>query len=449
MAAWQAHVPSMRFFVRRVGSTSVMSALSTSATPPEGPGSDTPTTSGSVPAQDLSKEGLLAQLPRDGENRPVLGGIPLSAKLGQGGMGAVYYGVHPRLHNEVAVKVLPFHLADKNPILIKRFFAEARVAARVKSPHIVNVMDVNEDAGVFYLVMEFIDGLTAAQVLRKILNGESVPPVDVTGPHSGVSQRVAPVGAGAVGEPGVAGGLPEWAALEICMGAADGLASAHGYDVIHRDVKPDNIIVPRLPRRGGRLTLDLRRAKLADLGLAKPEDSNSIGTISQLTMGTPGYMSPEQIRDSKRASKPSDVFSLGSTLYALLAGRSPFSGNSVGDLLVKTITEPHEPLQKFRPDVSNITRELIDHCLSKDPAERFADGAEMLEALQMAAAGVTYPSGALRSMGDSRASSNARASRVAEMLTPVPEAVDAAFSAAAPAPLPVPGPAGGGSHTPI
>ena len=113
----------------------------------------------SVKTQNLLDDKLILSATRvdvRGTRVPVLGGIQLLAKLGQGGMGAVYYGVHPRLHQEVAVKVLPFHLAEQEPGLIPRFIREAQIAAKVRSPHLVGVIDVNEENGLFFLVMEFI-----------------------------------------------------------------------------------------------------------------------------------------------------------------------------------------------------------------------------------------------------------------------------------------------------
>src|SRR5947209_1140864 len=108
--------------------------------------------------QDLTTDALLSTAPRIpflGGEVPALGGIPLLTKLGQGGMGAVYFGVHPRLRMEVAVKVLPFQLASQQPALVQRFYREAQIAARVKSPHLVGVIDVNEEHGLFYLIMEY------------------------------------------------------------------------------------------------------------------------------------------------------------------------------------------------------------------------------------------------------------------------------------------------------
>src|SRR5689334_8509918 len=169
----------------------------------------------SVKEQDLSDEGLLQQAPRidfNGRKIPSLGGIPLIAKLGQGGMGAVYYGIHPGLQIEVAVKVLPLALAQ--PEAIQRFYREAQIAAKIQSPHLVAVRDVNQEHGLYYLVMEYINGLTAGGYLKEIKH-QNQP------------------------------GLPEAAALDIIIAATEGLAVAHGAAIIHRDIKPDNILIPR------------------------------------------------------------------------------------------------------------------------------------------------------------------------------------------------------------
>src|SRR6185295_15065302 len=157
-----------------------------------------------------SRDEFIIHAPRtqiEGKMVPTLGGIPLLHKLGQGGMGAVYYGIHPGFKKEVAIKVLPFHLAQKNPDLINRFFREARIAANVRSKHLVHVTDVAQEAGISYLVMEYVTGMTAA----------------------------------------------------------------HNAGIIHRDVKPDNILIPKY---AGDDRLDYKSAKLADLGLARKDDLN-------------------------------------------------------------------------------------------------------------------------------------------------------------------------------
>ena len=309
----------------------------------------------SIGAQDLSQERLLRDAPRvesNGQQCPSLNGIPLLAKIGQGGMGAVYFGVHPRLQSEVAVKVLPFHLAEQDPGMIKRFFREAQIAAMVRSPHLVNVMDVNEESGLFFLVMEFVPGRTAGQYLKMVLEGDST--------------KI---------------GMPEREALDIIIAATIGLQAAHNNNIVHRDLKPENIMVPYLSRNSAK-EFDLRRSKLMDLGLARNEESNQSLTGVQAAMGTPGYMAPEQALDAKTADKRSDIFGMGATIYALLTGKPPFRGEAIMKVLMATMHEPHEPITKVRPDVSQAFSDIIDKCLDKKQDNRYPDATHLLKALR-------------------------------------------------------------------
>jgi formylglycine-generating enzyme required for sulfatase activity len=166
-------------------------------------------------------------------------------------------------------------------------------------------------------------------------------------------------------------GLPESEAVEVALAAARGLAAAHGRGIVHRDIKPENILIPHGV---------LSKAKLADLGLAKPEgDQTRLGTSAGAVLGTPGFMAPEQIEDPRAAGPAADVFSMGATLYALLAGEAPFSGTNLGAILRTTASEAPPELPG---DVSEAVRALVRRCLSKDPAGRPADGAELLRALE-------------------------------------------------------------------
>ena len=306
-----------------------------------------------VPLQDLSGDKLILSAPRATHNSvqvPSLGGIPLLAKLGQGGMGAVYYGIHPRLQQEVAVKVLPFEMAERNPEVIQRFFREAQLAARVKSSHLVSVLDVNQESGLFYIVMEYVSGVSGHSYLRQVIEAGEM-------------------------------GLNEAEALDLCIAVCTGLAAAHAKGIVHRDVKPDNMMIPRDEQTA---ELDIHGAKLADLGLARSDALDRTAmTESGVSMGTAGYAAPEQINDAKKSGKPADVFSMGATLYALLIGHSPFASSVLFQMLKATIDDPHEPVRILRPEISVPTAELIDRCLAKNPVERYVDAAALLAALKV------------------------------------------------------------------
>ena len=309
----------------------------------------------SLSVQDLSGDALLASAPKvvfDNRSVPSLGGIPLLAKLGQGGMGAVYYGVKVMLRREVAVKVLPLHLAQQQPQLIERFLREAQIAAKIESPHLVHVSDVNEHAGLFYIIMEYVSGSSAGGLLKKITQG-------------GAGQK----------------GFDEATALDICIAATMGLVAAHTQGVIHRDIKPDNILVPQDKASGA---IQFSAAKIADLGLARGEDMGGASlTGAQSAMGTPGYMAPEQALNAKKAGKPADVFAMGATLYALLAGQAPFKGETVTEAVINTLQKAHEPVLTHRADISPATAALVDRCLHKDPAARYVDASALLDALRV------------------------------------------------------------------
>ncbi|GMV80283.1 MAG: hypothetical protein AMXMBFR7_14670 [Planctomycetota bacterium] len=307
------------------------------------------------PIEDLIEEPLLAKAPHaliDDRKVPALAGIPLLAKLGQGAFGAVYYGIHPRLKRDVAVKVLSFLVAQKNEDWIKRFYREAQIAARVQSPNLIAVFDVDETRGLFYLVMEYIRGASGGELLR-------------WRKHEGQA------------------GLTEREALDICVAATAGLAAAHAQGIIHRDIKPDNILVPYAPRSDRPL---YESAKLTDLGIARTEEKGHTMTETQIAMGTFGYMAPEQARDAKNSVKASDVFAMGCTLYDLLTGEPPFVGTSALNILMDTIEKPHLPIQTLRPDLSPATILVLDRCLEKDPRHRYPDGGVLLDALKAARA---------------------------------------------------------------
>ncbi|MCY3019913.1 MAG: serine/threonine-protein kinase, partial [Planctomycetota bacterium] len=272
--------------------------------------------------QDLSRDRLLMPAPRVQVDKlvvPAVGGIPIFVKLGQGGMGAVYYGVHAQTRSGVAVKVVP--VAAASPEALENFQTETQIASTIVSPHLVPVKDQGKQDGLFYIVSEYIPGVSAGAYLRQATESGDT-------------------------------GLPEAVALDLCIAAAMGLADAHKNGIIHGDIRPENILIPRRKEDG---KLAFKEARVADLGLPRVEDLGGMLVGSSATIGTPGYMAPEQAADAKASRKPSDVFSLGATLYALLTGRPPFADDNPMNVIMHTVQTPHAPVSKMRKDVSPAT----------------------------------------------------------------------------------------------
>ncbi|MCW8132117.1 MAG: serine/threonine protein kinase [Planctomycetota bacterium] len=303
-------------------------------------------------AADLVADKMLATAPRvraGGRVLPALSGIPMLRRLSQGAMGSVYLGYHPRLKLPVAVKVLSYILAEQEPEWVKRFYREAQVASRVKSPHLVGVMDVNEEQGLYYLVMEYVNGQNAGDYARRRL-ATGQPPLDVR------------------------------EALDLIVAATEGMAAAHAAGIVHRDIKPDNILLPFMPDRD---VVVPGQAKLADLGLARMEEHRVSLTDARFTMGTVGYMAPEQALNFKEAGKPADVFAMGATLYDLLANTPPFAGTSPFGVMTQTVESPHDPIHAKRTDIGRDLSKVIDKCLEKNPEDRYQDGQELLAELKL------------------------------------------------------------------
>jgi serine/threonine-protein kinase len=307
----------------------------------------------SRPLEDLSSDAALegARLVSlDGLARPSVGGrIALTSELGRGGMGVVYHGVHVRLGTEVAVKLLPLPLQSPDDVAVQRFEREAQIAAALRSEHLVGVLDIDRDPALrcHFIVMEYVHGKSAENLLAATPRG-----------------------------------MAETDALDVCIGATQGLAVAHLEGVVHRDIKPANVLVPFDERRRPRHAA----AKLSDLGLARHEwtgdDPHGL-TLENRPMGTPGYMAPEQADDARSARKPADVFGVGATLFALLSGHAPFGGSSTKQRLDNTRAGIRRSLRDLRPDVSAATVALVDRCLDPDPAARYPDASALLEALQV------------------------------------------------------------------
>ena len=263
--------------------------------------------------------------------RKEIGGFQILAKIGQGGMGAVFKARQVSMDRVVALKILPRRIAQ-NQRFVARFLREARAAARLSHPHIVHAIDAGQAEGYHYFAMEFVDGDT---LLSRIRNG---------------------------------GRLPERQALEIARDVATALDYAHHAGIVHRDVKPGNIL----------LAAD-GTVKLADLGLARETDAaDSDITRAGKPIGTPSYVSPEQIRGETDVDGRADVYSLGATLYRLLVGARPYTGGTGTEIMAKHLTAPVPDPRDPAPGVSPGTAAIVQKAMAKDPADRYQNAKEML-----------------------------------------------------------------------
>jgi serine/threonine-protein kinase len=267
----------------------------------------------------------------------VVGGCRILYKLGGGGMGGVYRARHLALDVDVAVKVLHAHLAEGDPIFVKRFLREARAAAKLQHPHIVGVLNVGFENGLHYLIMPYVGGGSAQSLLNR------------------------------------QGTLPVGQALDIGAQIASALEAAAEHDILHRDIKPANI-----------LFTEKGEAKLADLGLAKSYSDTAETAITQtgIACGTPLYFSPEQAKGSPVLDVRSDIYSLGITMYHLIEGTPPFTAESAYVIFQKHLTEPLPPFKKASPPVPDVVFQLIKKMTAKKPEDRFSSAHELLEAIE-------------------------------------------------------------------
>jgi serine/threonine protein kinase len=285
----------------------------------------------------------------------ILGQYRILARLGGGGMGHVYKAVHPVMERVVALKVIVPRLMQDDSARA-RFQREVRNAARLIHPNIVVAHDAAEVEGLWFLVMEYIEGRDASQLLAQ----QGRPSVQL--------------------------------ACEIVRQAALGLQYAHECGMVHRDIKPANLIVANarpMPAGSGDGWPEAPLVKILDFGLARliaPEGAGatlSDGVTQEgYVVGTPEYMAPEQARDSGRVDIRSDIYSLGCTLYALLAGRPPFKALSTFDLAVMHLNQPPEPIVRYCPTLPVELSAVVHRLLAKRPEDRLATPGEVVRALQ-------------------------------------------------------------------
>ncbi|MCB9463051.1 MAG: protein kinase [Candidatus Eisenbacteria bacterium] len=261
-----------------------------------------------------------------------LGRYEITGEIGRGGMGVVYRATQTSLNRTVAVKMLPLAFTQ-TPEFLGRFRREAETLARLSHENVVHVYDVEELDGTPFIVMELVSGPSLAALLR-----ESSP-------------------------------LPFAVVRDIGMAIATGLGAAHRQGIIHRDIKPDNV-----------LFTPSGTPKLTDFGIARVDDTR-VETKTGSLLGTPHYIAPEQA-NGEHATERSDVYSLGIALYEMLTGSRPFQGRNAIEVYLKHIQEPVPDLRDALPDVPDPLAAVVHRCLEKDPAKRPADGTELARELE-------------------------------------------------------------------
>jgi serine/threonine-protein kinase len=274
-----------------------------------------------------------------------LGDFKLVKKLGAGGMGEVYLGHQISLDRPAAVKVMAKHLAD-NKSFVERFYREARLMAKLDHPHIIRSYGVGFEHGRHYLAMEFVDGGSLQDWLKKL------------------------------------GKLTVPDALHVIIGCARALEHANEHSIVHRDIKPDNVL---LTRQG--------MVKLADLGLAKATEEDTGLTQSGVGAGTPLYMAPEQAASAKYADHRSDIYALGCMCYCLLTGKPPFEGETTLALLKAKEAGTFPPARRSNSDVPERLDLMMDKMIAKKPELRYQTCTELikdLESLGLAAARLSF-----------------------------------------------------------
>ena len=281
-----------------------------------------------------------------------MGKYELLAKLGEGGMGAVYKARDPLLDRVVALKILNPGIATDLEFL-ERFKREARASGSLNHPNIVGAFGAGEIEGHPFLAMEFVDGESLRDRLKRL------------------------------------GRLPEREALSLLKSVAAGLGYAHAQGIIHRDVKPDNVL---LGRDGS--------VKLTDLGLAKSIEDDQRLTKTGIALGTPHYISPEQARGERNVDRRSDIYSLGATLYVLLTGQVPFDGRNNAEIMLKHLKEELENPQDVVPELSDGAAAIVAKMMGKKPAERYDSCELLVEDVDRVLAGQP-PGHALAAVGES------------------------------------------------
>ena len=274
-------------------------------------------------------------MPEQSVSRPTLGRYEIEREIGRGAMGVVYLGKDPKIARTVAIKTLSYQAFEDNELrdLKSRFFREAEAAGRLSHPAIVTVYDVGEEADLAFIAMDYAKGRPLSEF----------------------------------GKPGRL--LPLAKVLDIVARVADALDYAHRQKIIHRDIKPGNIL----------FNPDNGEIKITDFGIAKISDDSRTRTGS--VMGSPLYMSPEQLKGQK-VTGATDTYSLGITLYKLVCGETPYQGDTLANLTYQILNKRPRSVREFNPELPNGVVRLINKAIQREPDKRFLSAATMAEALR-------------------------------------------------------------------
>lgn len=270
------------------------------------------------------------------QTMPALGRYEIIEELGRGGMGIVYKGRDPKLGRLTAIKTVRFSDdfdEDQAEKMKELFFREAEVVAKLSHPNIVTIFDVGEDLDLFYIAMEYLEGEDLEKYTEKVK------------------------------------ALRVRECIDIMSQVCDALDYAHNQGIVHRDIKPGNIMV-----------LGNGQVKVTDFGIARATESSKTRTGE--IKGTPPYMSPEQLSTSKVDGR-SDIFSLGVVLYWLLAGVLPFRANTLTTLMYQIAMVPHEPPSKHNPKIYKAAEDIINRALKKEPGKRYQTAKQMGDHLRL------------------------------------------------------------------
>ncbi|MDH5611908.1 MAG: CHASE2 domain-containing protein [Gammaproteobacteria bacterium] len=265
--------------------------------------------------------------------KPMLGRYQIERELGKGAMGAVYLGKDPKISRVVAIKTMALSQEfeeDELKEVKERFFREAETAGRLNHPNIVTIYDAGDEHDLAYIAMEYLKGTDLVKYIKK----DNL--------------------------------LPLTKVLSLMQQAAEGLGYAHSFNVVHRDIKPANIMWD--PESGS--------LKITDFGIARITDSSK--TKTGMVLGTPSYMSPEQLA-GKRVEGQSDLFSLGVMLFQMVTGQLPFVGDSMAALMYKIANEAHPSPESINPSVPRCVSVIINRALQKDIEKRYQTGKQMAD----------------------------------------------------------------------